>query len=128
MVILLTGASGFVRGAVAESAISDRPDWRHLNVEDLVASAGGDEEGVLVVLEKCVSEMKKEGFSLILSLPADEGFVSALRRRLIDHVTVFIGKEEELPPSLNPDEVMDSAKVSLQESMAFMSYIIKQYS
>jgi hypothetical protein len=128
MVILLAGSSDLGRSAIARAVTVDRPQWRHLPLENLTEAVRlqqidlSEDESVLArIASHCAQELFEDGFNLILSLPTTE-HVPALREELQQGcLTVLLGDDE----GADADCVIDTAVQTVKDSAKIIEGLIK---
>jgi hypothetical protein len=126
MVILLAGSSDVGRSAIARAVTVDRPQWRHLPLENLTEAVRlqqidlSEDESVLArIASHCAQELREDGFNLILSLPTTE-HVPALKEQLQDGcLTVVLGDADPAA-----DCVIDTAVRTVKDSAEIIDGLI----
>jgi hypothetical protein len=87
------------RVTIAEKAVAEHPNWRHLALEVIAEAAmPEDAEGDahLEVIRRCAQELAKDNLHLILTLPADSPHRALLASALKpDCTTIHLGGEGE---------------------------------
>jgi hypothetical protein len=99
MVILLDGSSSMGRVTIAEKAVAEHDNWRHLALEVLAEAAlpeGEESDAHLQVIRKCADELAKEDMHLMLTMPGDSPHRDLLAMALQPGcITVHLGSEED---------------------------------
>ena len=73
------------RVTIAEKAVAEHKNWRHLALEVLAEAAlpaDVESEAHLAVIQKCVEELAKDDLHLLLTLPADSPHLQLLSSAL----------------------------------------------
>ena len=113
------------RVTIAEKAVEQHSEWRHLALEVLAEAAMPAEEesdGHLQVIKKCVEELAKEDLHLILTLPGDSPHRDLLASALQPGcLTVHLGKSKD---GSNYDFVIDPAVRSVNDVTKFLHTIM----
>ena len=105
MILLLSGGSEIARAMLIERLLKERPEWRHIHLEDfehLPFFQGMEESEQLKMSASlaitCAQEMIDEGFHIILTHANADALVPDLKEEMGDDalVTVIIGTAEEV--------------------------------
>lgn len=126
MVILLDGSSSMGRVTIAEKAVAEHPQWRHLALEVLAEAAMPAEEesdAHLQVIRKCVDELANEGLHLMLTMPGDSPHRDLLAVALPGCLTVHLGSADD---GGEYDFVIDPTVRSVNDVAAFLHTVMDE--
>lgn len=115
------------RVTIAEKAVNEHPNWRHLALEVIAEAAmPEDEEGSahLQVIKRCSEELEKENLHLILTLPAESPHRSLLATALKPNcTTIHLGKDDD---EGDYDFVIDPSVRSVNDVAKFLHTIMEE--
>jgi hypothetical protein len=123
MVILLAGTSSIGRVTIAERAVEEHPEWKHLALEvfEETIPEGEEKDFHLQLIKRCADELEKVGMHLFLTLPEDSPHRVLLGEALKPNcITVNLGNG----PEDEYDYIIDPATRSVNDVTAFLHAIM----
>lgn len=114
MVILLDGSSQTARVTIAERAVEEHPEWKHLALEVMEEAVpeGEDADFHLQLIKRCAEELEKSGLHLLLTMPSTATHRDLLAIALKPNcITVHLGNNDDS----DYDHVIDASTRSVND-------------